>query len=140
MAVIFILLYSHISSMPYSVLYDSTAGLAFCYVVGFASRGFHGAVGSVLNSRTLVYVGKISYGIYVYHAFMPIIVSNVVSRLGVRYQEVGGLNFVCCSIGAVILAAVSWHVIERPINDLKRYLPYGPKPQVRMRESVAVEG
>jgi peptidoglycan/LPS O-acetylase OafA/YrhL len=140
MALIFILLYNHISSMPYAVLYDSTAGLVFCYIVGFASWGFRGAAGAVLNSRPLIYIGKISYGIYVYHAFMPVIVSHVVSLFGVKYQQVGALNFVCCSIAVVVVAAASWHLLERPINDLKRFLPYVPSPKVAERESVAVEG
>ena len=35
-------------------------------------------------------------------------------------------NLVYVSIASVVLASLSWHLIERPLNDLKRFFPYVP--------------
>jgi peptidoglycan/LPS O-acetylase OafA/YrhL len=51
---------------------DFAMALIFCWLVAAASRGFRGVAGAVLQTRPLLYLGKISYGIYVYHELTPI--------------------------------------------------------------------
>ena len=44
--------------------------LAFCAFVYMATQGVTGPMGAVLNAAPLQYLGKISYGVYVYHGFI----------------------------------------------------------------------
>lgn len=73
----------------------------------------------------IMYLGKISYGIYVFHAFVPIGLVWVAHRLGRQYSASSSLfNFALVSLTTIALVALSWQLLEHPINDLKRRFPY----------------
>ena len=56
---------------------DTAKGLVFAWLVGAAAGGFQGVVGKTLASPPLVYLGKISYGIYLLHPFMSAMVLTI---------------------------------------------------------------
>ncbi|GLR91069.1 acyltransferase [Bradyrhizobium iriomotense] len=93
---------------------DTAAAMIFAWVIARASTGFHGMAGNILNNSALQYIGAISYGIYVLHGFVP------------YYLETHGLtDFLphwlskLTSVGlTIILASISWHVLERPVTRL----------------------
>ena len=78
---------------------------------------------SFLRVRPLVYLGTISYGIYLYH--WPILQLCVRSA---GRMEVGGfpLDWIVVPALSVAVAAASWHFIERPILQLKERFAYRP--------------
>jgi peptidoglycan/LPS O-acetylase OafA/YrhL len=98
-------------------------GLAFAWVIGLAVRGGAPLLNKVLGSPAPAYIGKISYGIYVYHPFIDALYAHVVetSRVAPMHWLVRFSVVTLASIGA---AAISWHLLEAPINALKRYFPY----------------
>jgi len=71
-------------------------------------------VRGILTNRLMVYMGKISYGIYVYHFFVPYLMR------GIHFPYVR-LTYPFITI---ILAMISWHFYEYPINKLKRHFEY----------------
>jgi peptidoglycan/LPS O-acetylase OafA/YrhL len=92
-------------------------------VVWHAAMGFKGIAGRFLASKPVVYVGKISYGIYILHAFVPGLLSRVHPGLPGFAQQFGvwfWLN-VLTTIG---LASLSWFLLERPANRLKSRFRY----------------
>jgi peptidoglycan/LPS O-acetylase OafA/YrhL len=103
---------------------DTGAALVFCWLVATASKGFTGVVGHVLDWKPIVYLGKISYGIYIYHFLVPLAFAAAATRLGIGYEDSGVGNFIATSLVTFAVAAVSWHVFEAPINGLKRYFRY----------------
>lgn len=104
------------------VIQDSINAFFFFWVVERAARGFGGIVGMVLEFKPLVYLGKISYGIYIYHSFVAaVIVPNSLSYLGFSYPKSIAMGFVLNAITTIILAMLSWQYIEQPINNLKRH-------------------
>lgn len=105
-------------------LEDTGAALVFCWLIASASRGFGGPAGRVLGWRPIVYLGKISYGIYIYHLLVPLAFSRVAAHFGRTYDDSGFVNFVVTSLVTFGVAAVSWHLFERPINGLKRRFDY----------------
>jgi peptidoglycan/LPS O-acetylase OafA/YrhL len=113
------------------VLGDVAMALCFTWLVGRASTGFTGLPGRVLEFAPLAYLGKISYGVYVYHMIGPRFIPAAVSALGLSALSspwVVALLEVCLAVG---LASLSWHCLEKPINDLKRRYPYAaPAPAV----------
>ena len=50
---------------------DTLEGILFCALVWAAVRGVGGPLGAVLSTPLLVFLGTISYGLYVFHPFTP---------------------------------------------------------------------
>jgi peptidoglycan/LPS O-acetylase OafA/YrhL len=92
--------------------------LIFAWFVGNAAAGFQGWFGAVLGWQPLRFIGKISYGIYLYHYFMPRIFEVLLKALGLpQPPEPVAVIFTCAlTIGT---AALSWHLVEKPILRLK---------------------
>lgn len=67
-------------------LSDLAAAMIFCWLVSSAGLGFNGRVGKFLLFPPFVYLGKISYGIYLYHNFMPLILIPIFDYLNIPYQ------------------------------------------------------
>ena len=106
-------------------LLDSVCVLPMAALVFIASEGAGGLMGRVLSLPPLVALGRISYGVYLYHLFALAFLEKLVSRLGIGIDLSEGLVcFLVASSATIIGAGLSWHLIERPINGLKRHFPY----------------
>ena len=77
----------------------------------------------ILENRVMVYIGKISYGLYIYHLFMHPLFHNFVNKfIGLKTSETGYI-FAYFALD-MIVATISWYALEKPINGLKRYFAY----------------
>jgi len=121
--------YLHVT-MAHIIVGNLAASGLFYWLVSAASRGFGGPVGHVMKLKPFVYLGKISYGIYVYHPFPPALLALAFARLGVGYEQSGPVNFALSTLLTVAVAAASWRFFERPINGLKRHFRYAPSARV----------
>jgi peptidoglycan/LPS O-acetylase OafA/YrhL len=99
------------------------------WLVARASRGIGGITGQVLGWGPIRYIGTISYGIYVYHLLIPALLPKAARRFGhpdlfepLGDQTLGFLLFYACV--TVLVAALSWHLFEAPINRLKARFEY----------------
>ena len=108
------------------IFYDVSIALFFCWLVNGAAKGFRGPVGQLLSSRPLTYCGRISYGIYVYHPFMPKLCKYIFAMLGTPYPENPATAFVVLTVATLLISSLSWYLLEKPINDLKRFFTYKP--------------
>jgi peptidoglycan/LPS O-acetylase OafA/YrhL len=96
----------------------------FVSVIYCASNGFGGMVGRILDNTTLQYIGRISYGIYVYHGFILACYVGASERLDVPIISWGiGLS-VFMMVVSIVAAGLSWRLIELPINQFRRHLHY----------------
>lgn len=99
------------------------------WLVYSAAAGFRGPFGRLLQSPPLNYLGKISYGLYVIHNFAISMSLGLIAWLGhpgwlekiYAIPTFRMIGFAGLTIG---LAALSWHVFEKPLNNLKRKFPY----------------
>ncbi len=107
---------------PLSIVLNDTAqaGLFACLIAS-AAPGFPGWLGRLLESQPLCYLGRISYGIYVYHPFMPALVSKSCQALGVNPPENKLIHGTVLVATSLALASLSWFLLEKPILRLKRY-------------------
>jgi peptidoglycan/LPS O-acetylase OafA/YrhL len=118
-------------------LADLALTAMFFFLVAGAARELRGP-GRVLGWGPLVYLGRISYGLYVYHLFMPAIRNAGLDALGVQLPR-----GVCVAIDfglTIAVAALSWRLLERPINDLKRRFPYTQPRRQPQRPAPAPAG
>lgn len=95
--------------------------LPMAALVAGADAGIDRWPGRVLSNRLLVTIGRISYGIYLYHLFVAAGVDAVMESLGRQALPLGPVRFVVLSSLSVAAAAVSWLVLERPALSLRRH-------------------
>ncbi len=89
------------------------AALCTLTLIASMEAGPHGLVRRFLSTRPMVYLGKISYGTYLWH-WLVIVVS-------VRVADISPMStFLVSSILASGLAALSYEVIERPFRESPR--------------------
>ncbi len=73
----------------------------------------YGPVGKVLAIRPLRWVGKISYGLYLWH--WPVIVELTPARTGLNGLELDALRVV----GTFVLASLSWYLLESRVKKAR---------------------
>jgi peptidoglycan/LPS O-acetylase OafA/YrhL len=81
------------------------------------------SVSRVLAFRPFAYFGQISYGLYLFHP----------NCLGWSSKYFGTFNLTNAWVGLAITLAVamlSWHLFEKPINDLKNRFTYSGKARI----------
>lgn len=118
----------HIGNVINIVIEPTITAFFFVWLIDRAAQGFGGVTGTILELKPLVYLGKISYGIYVYHNFMNPIISdilpNVFQHSGLPYPSSLTSQVFLKTVATLIVAVLSWHIIEKPINDFKKHFGY----------------
>ncbi len=105
----------------YQGLIDLAASLSFAGLIAAGSDGLAWSLSRALEWGPIRYVGKISYGIYLYHFFIQSVVPYWVAEAGLWLPSRGYAVFILYFLVSITVAAVSWHIFERPINNLKSY-------------------
>ncbi len=83
---------------------------------------------AVLENRFLAYLGRISYGLYVYH-FAIIWFVRRIRDLGLSESVAKPLTLVLSAVLVFLVASLSYRYFEKPILDLKdRYFPLRRDP------------
>jgi peptidoglycan/LPS O-acetylase OafA/YrhL len=99
--------------------------LLFAGLVGLvASFAGHAALGP-LRLRPLVYLGQISYGLYLYHQVIYWLLDGCAIRED-QPLPVAAAKLAVCLVAAVL----SWELVERPILALKGRFRYAEAPIV----------
>ena len=90
---------------------------ASCGLMVFACIGLR------VRVRSLEYLGKISYGLYVYHYLCIMIAEKVLQANGVDHLYMLLREIMAFGL-TVLMAAVSYAVLEKPFLNLKRRFTY----------------
>lgn len=103
--------------ITYIVRFDESISIIFKYI---------------LNNRVLIFLGKISYGIYLYHNFIPTLLNSKLINIYINpllpdllYKQYWGYLFLFENI--VLLILISWLsfiLIEKRFLNLKKYFVY----------------
>lgn len=102
------------------VWFRSVISLASLYVIGVALVE-NRWLALLLGNRPIVYVGKISYGIYVYHMYA----GRLLDAFSPAWRALSYpwiLTFTFAT--TMIVSTASWFLFEKPINELKRHFKY----------------
>lgn len=100
------------------------ATLFFAWLIHRAAVGFKGATGVLLSWKPLLYLGQISYGLYIFHKFLSIIVPHLFNALRLPYPTEPVPQAVLLIAINIALASCSWYCFEKPINNLKKRFDY----------------
>lgn len=102
-----------------------SSALIFAWVIDHVARDGRGT--GWLNWRPLVSVGTISYGVYLIHNFVPDLTALVSPGAAAWMYAKGVGPLVAVTALSILLATISWIALERPLNNLKRHLPYATR-------------
>lgn len=97
------------------------------YVVNGAVEGFGGPAGRVLANQQMRFIGRISYGIYLYH-FLVLWSLLTLFPEATGLAENGWPRFIVGGGLALVAASLSWFLLEQPINRYKQHFPYTRAP------------
>ncbi len=80
------------------------------------------------NNKFLVFIGRISYGMYMYHVLVQWIAIalklTIQKRIGyIFFLEIPALFYIVEFTILIGISYVSWKWIEEPVNSLKMYFP-----------------
>lgn len=81
----------------------------------------------LFNNKLLLYMGKISYGLYLYHISLPYLVWAFAEAMKPYYPSLADnyLFYVVANVGLLFLVpSLSWRFIEKPFLLLKKYFIY----------------
>jgi peptidoglycan/LPS O-acetylase OafA/YrhL len=115
--------------LRHEILTDVGVSLTAAWIVGRAARGFQGTIGALLTARPVMYVGTISYGLYLYHGFMPYVLGRYVPGF-VGMPLV--VRVAMLASATLLTAVVSWRFFEAPILRFKDAL----SDRARLQEPV----
>ncbi len=108
---------------------DTLVALVVGSIVLGSATGMSNVAGRLLESAPVVYLGRISYGMYLWHLFVPLIFYKVYHRFGIEIDDGMPLRLAWV-VATFALSVVSWHLFDAPVQRLKRWLPY-QRPQER---------
>ena len=123
----------HLGLGPLLAIRQTFLDMVFGWVILGAAHGFKGWFGWFLQCPPMAYVGRISYGVYVFHNLMVYPLVFAVRNLHVpdTFLSVPWMLRVSLLVLTISAAAISWHVFEKPLNDLKRFFPYSPSARFK---------
>ncbi len=106
-----------------SVLVEPLEACALVLLVARTVTGFNGWIGRLLTLRGLVYAGQISYGLYIYHILISVLVDRWLPEPGRWLIDVPAMRLLTLSAATLLAAVLSWRLIEQPINRLRGASP-----------------
>jgi peptidoglycan/LPS O-acetylase OafA/YrhL len=89
--------------------------LIFVWIVARAASGFTGPLGWIFSLRPMILTGRVSYGTYVYHNFMPGLWRALAPHLHVTDNS--ALGAVAPYALTILATVLSWTLLERPLQN-----------------------
>jgi len=98
-----------------SVLVEPLEAAAFVILVARTATGFEGNIGRFLSNPALVFAGRISYGLYVYHILVAMALDRWLPSQLQFVVTIPSLRLVVFGIVTLFVATLSWRLLEQPI-------------------------
>lgn len=129
LTVIFTIIYVYPAPEFFTTLqkvYKSTfvAILSFFLLAKASLNSYTGVTAFLLENKVSVYIGRISYGLYIYHNLMGEIFFKFLNRILNLHNQPNYVYILIYTAMALTIASISWFLIEKPINNLKLHFPY----------------
>jgi peptidoglycan/LPS O-acetylase OafA/YrhL len=104
----------------------TVAGIHFTTWLYFGIARRSQLLNAIFSSRILVYIGKISYSLYVYHWFLLILLLPRINQFLLASFQVRSSfpGFMLCLLITFIVSMLSYKYFEKPIIKIKRKFSY----------------
>lgn len=123
----------NVRTSHFNLLGDTILYLAFGMFVYNAKNGTTGITGVILDNSFLRYIGRISYGLYVYHMIAPNMTNLPKYYIPIWFPEYAEyarhpIIMLIYWVGIIfVISSISWFLFEKPLNSLKKHFPYYSK-------------
>jgi peptidoglycan/LPS O-acetylase OafA/YrhL len=103
------------------------------WILGWAvTFSYSGILKSILENKAVVYLGRISYGMYLYHLFVPQLANILFHHFRINFLTedtmlAASIRIILYIIVTIGIASASWFLIEKPINSIKKYFSYNKR-------------
>jgi len=113
------------SSFLFGIFDEYLFSIVCAFIIYKASgNGFRFLIGYLLHHEIVVFIGKISYGLYLYHLFVIGFFWNYISpNFGVSISD-KHMVWLLYFITLFLITLFSYYFIEKPANCLKRFFKY----------------
>lgn len=130
-----------LAAIPYTSLYVtnqmgiSTAGFGyfqqtlvsvmFAGLISATLAGFRGPLGQLLVHPAVQHIAKLSYGLYLFHTAVPLLVGKVIPWLWLSpaLEPLIGLRLLAYALFSWGVAWLCWRYIEQPMDRIKAKVP-----------------
>jgi len=102
-----------------SILVEPLEAGAFVILVARTVTGLDGNIARFLTNPGLVFAGRISYGLYIYHVLVAMVFNRWLPDQMRFLITIPSLRLVVFGITTLFVAALSWRFLEQPINRLR---------------------
>ena len=102
-----------------SVIVEPLEAGAFVVLVARTATGFDGCVGRFLTLPGLVFAGRLSYGLYIYHILVAMLFQRWVPASVQWLLAIPSLRLFIFGTSTLLVAALSWHLLEQPVNRFR---------------------
>jgi peptidoglycan/LPS O-acetylase OafA/YrhL len=102
-----------------SVLVEPLEAGAFVLLVARTATGFGGYTARFLTLPGLVFAGRISYGLYIYHVLVAMLFQRWLPTPTRFLITTPSLRLMMFGIATVGVAALSWRLLEQPISRFR---------------------
>lgn len=99
----------------WAAIIETLENIFFAWLLLRTAVGWRGAMGWVFENSVLVYLGKISYGLYIFHVLVNVVLTPWLDQIGLDAKDhalVRSLPLLAISVG---VAALSYHFVEAPL-------------------------
>ena len=94
-------------------------GVFIGWLVAATSQGWRGPLGWFLSLQPLVYIGRLSLGIYLFHVIVEVMVGPWLIAAGLDPVNDNTLRVWALWVVSIGVAAVSWHFFEKPLSKFR---------------------
>jgi peptidoglycan/LPS O-acetylase OafA/YrhL len=99
-----------------SVLVEPLEAGALVILVARTASGFDGFIASFLGNSGLVFAGRMSYGLYIYHVLVAMVFNRWLPSQMRFLITIPSLRLFVFGSVTLLVAAASWRLLEQPIN------------------------
>jgi peptidoglycan/LPS O-acetylase OafA/YrhL len=121
-----------------SVLVEPLEAGAFVILVARTATGFGGYTARFLSHPGLVFAGRISYGLYIYHILVAMLFQRWLPSQLRFLITTPSLRLMVFGMATVVVAALSWRFIEQPIGRFRSRTTRTPAPAANETVSPSV--
>ena len=107
---------------PLSILIELFESVFMGWLVACSVTGFRGWVGKILSWHPLAYLGQVSYGVFVYHVLISILLLPVFVHFGCGGEDAVSIvvRFFVQSLISILAATLSWLFFEQPLLQARK--------------------
>lgn len=116
--------------------YTAIAVLFFCVLLWTITSPADGLFNRFFTQRWLIFLGTYSYAIYLCHMPIHRIMREYVYRPADFWMIAGSkmpgqiIFYVLCAVPSIVIALLSWHLIEKHFLKLKKHFPSKHPPEI----------